>query len=181
MLKKLFAVALFLTVAAPVAWTDDKAEKPTKDIVEIAVSAKFDTLVAAVKAADLVDTLKGEGPFTVFAPTDEAFKKVSDKMGEEKFKALLEDKKTLKKILLAHVVVGKAVMAEDVIKLKGKKVNGFLITVKGDEVSLSNDLTKMAKVLKTDIKAKNGVIHVIDTVLMPDPKDEKKKKYTDDK
>lgn len=130
-----------------------------KDIVDTAVSAKsFNTLVTAVKEAGLVETLKSKGPFTVFAPTDEAFKK----LGDEKIKAVLADKDLLKKILLAHVVTEKAVMAADVVKLNGKKVNGFEVKVADGGVSLGN-----AKVIKTDIKCSNGVIHVIDTVLIP--------------
>jgi len=130
-----------------------------KDIVDTAVAAgKFKTLVTAVKAADLVQTLKGEGPFTVFAPTDEAFAKIP----EADLKALINDKEKLKKVLLAHVVVGKSVMAADVLKLDGEKVNGFKIATK-DGVKIGS-----ATVVKADIKCSNGVIHVIDTVLMPE-------------
>ncbi len=155
MKSKLFllsAAALVLTFAS----TGRTAAE--KDIVDTAVDAKFTTLVAAVKEAGLVETLKGAGPFTVFAPTDEAFKK----LGDAKLKAVLADKALLKKILLAHVVVGKAAMASDVVKMDGAKVNGFEIKAKTDGVTLGE-----AKVLKTDIKCSNGVIHVIDTVLVP--------------
>lgn len=132
-----------------------------KDIVDIAVAdGRFMTLVAAVKAADLVETLKGEGPFTVFAPTDDAFAKLPAGTVE----ALLENIPKLKYILLYHVVPGK-IMAADVVKLKlletmlGKQVN---IEEMGDHVMINN-----ARVVITDIEASNGVIHVIDTVIMP--------------
>ena len=131
------------------------------DIVDTAVSAgSFGTLVAAVKAAGLVETLKGAGPFTVFAPTDAAFAKLPPGTVE----GLLKDPAKLKKILLYHVVAGK-VMAADVVNLKmAKTVEGgsAKIMVKGGTVMLNN-----AKVEKTDISCDNGVIHVIDTVLMP--------------
>jgi uncharacterized surface protein with fasciclin (FAS1) repeats len=133
------------------------------DIVDTAVGAgNFTTLVAAVKAAGLVDTLKSPGPFTVFAPTDEAFAKLPAGAVD----ALLKDPAKLKKILLYHVVSGK-VMAADVVKLKrAKTVEGsFLrIRVMGSQVMVDN-----ANVVKTDIECDNGVIHVIDTVLMPKP------------
>lgn len=140
--------------AAPAA--DDK-----KDIVDTAVAAgKFDTLVAAVKAAGLVETLKGDGPFTVFAPTDEAFKKVP----KDKLDALLKDKKALAGVLTYHVVPGK-VMAADVVKLTSAK------TVQGSEVTIAARGGKVtvngAAVVTTDIACKNGVIHVIDAVILP--------------
>jgi uncharacterized surface protein with fasciclin (FAS1) repeats len=131
------------------------------DIVDTAVSAgNFTTLVAAVKAAGLVDTLKGPGPFTVFAPTDDAFAKLPAGTVD----ALLKDPAKLKKILLYHVVAGK-VMASDVVKMKSAKtVEGQMIRIKamGGNVTVNN-----AMVVKTDIVTDNGVIHVIDTVLMP--------------
>ncbi|MCS6860962.1 MAG: fasciclin domain-containing protein [Abditibacteriales bacterium] len=132
-----------------------------KDIVETAVGAgQFKTLVTAVKEAGLVETLKGKGPFTVFAPTDEAFGKIP----KETLNAVLKDKKKLTAILTYHVVPGK-VMAKDVVKLKtAKTVNGqeVTITVKDGKVMVDN-----AKVTQTDIECSNGVIHVIDTVIMP--------------
>jgi uncharacterized surface protein with fasciclin (FAS1) repeats len=131
------------------------------DIVDTAVSAgSFNTLVAAVKAAGLVETLKGPGPFTVFAPTDEAFAKLPAGTVE----GLLKDPEKLKNILTYHVVSGK-VMAADVVKLKSAKtVQGSTakIMAKGGNVMVDN-----AKVVKTDIATDNGVIHVIDTVIMP--------------
>jgi len=113
-----------------------------------------------VQAADLVETLKGEGPFTVFAPTDEAFAKIP----KEKLEALLKDKKALAAILTYHVVPGK-VMAADVVKLTSAK------TAQGKEVTIDAKEGQVtingAKVIKTDIVCKNGVIHVIDAVIMP--------------
>ena len=133
------------------------------DIVDTAVSAgSFTTLVAAVKAAGLVDTLKSAGPFTVFAPTDEAFAKLPAGTVE----ALLKDPAKLKDILLYHVVSGK-VMAESVVKMtKAKTVEGGIVKIHamGGKVMLDN-----ANVVKTDILCDNGVIHVIDTVIMPKP------------
>lgn len=130
------------------------------DIVETAKSAKsFDTLITAVKAAGLTDTLKGPGPFTVFAPTDEAFAKIP----KDKLDALLKDKEMLTKVLTYHVVPGK-VMAADVKPGEVKTVQGSEL-----DVSASGGKVKVddANVVKTDIAADNGVIHVIDTVLMP--------------
>ena len=141
--------------------TDYMSRMGKKSIVETAVSAgTFNTLVTAVKAADLVEVLSGPGPFTVFAPTDDAF----DKLPEGTMAKLLENKDKLKAILTYHVVAGK-VMASDVVNLKSAKtVNGQNITikVKGGTVMVDN-----AKVVKTDIDCTNGVIHVIDTVILP--------------
>jgi len=139
------------------------AASPAKDIVDTAVGAgSFNTLVAAVKTAGLVDTLKGKGPFTVFAPTDDAFKKLPPGTLDDLLKP--ENKEKLKGILTYHVVSGK-VMAKDVTKIKSAKtVNGqsLTITVKDKDVMVDN-----AKVIKTDIACSNGVIHVIDTVVLP--------------
>ena len=130
------------------------------DIVDTAVKAgSFNTLVAAVKAAGLVDTLKGAGPFTVFAPTDEAFAKLPAGTVD----SLLKDIPKLKKILTYHVVSSK-VMAADVMKMKSAK------TIEGSEVKI--DASKGVKINNSmvttpDVVADNGVIHIIDTVLMP--------------
>jgi transforming growth factor-beta-induced protein len=139
------------------------AASPAQDIVDTAVSAgSFDTLVAAVKAAGLVDTLKGPGPFTVFAPTDEAFAKLPAGTVEELLKP--ENKSKLVAILTYHVVPGK-VMAKDVVKLhEAKTANGQELTVKSQMGSV---MVNNAKVVKTDILCTNGVIHVIDTVVLP--------------
>lgn len=164
-MKKLFSVLALgaMMIAAPAMRAQDK------DIVDTAVGAgSFTTLVAAVKAAGLVDTLKGAGPFTVFAPTDDAFKKLPAGTVE----GLLKDPEKLKKILLYHVVSGK-VMAADVVKVKSaKSVEGANIRVKveGSTVMVNN-----ATVVKTDIACSNGVIHVIDTVIMPPSGAAKKK------
>lgn len=159
-MKKLLAVALVALSFVPALRADDKEAKPaSKTIVEIAAgNDNFSTLVTAVKEAGLVETLSGKGPFTVFAPTNAAF----EKLGKEKIEAVLKDKELLKKILLAHVVVGKSVKAADAVKLDGKEVNGFTIKVDGGTVMIGE-----AKVVKTDIIGSNGVIHVIDTVLIP--------------
>ena len=137
-----------------------------KDIVDTAVGAgSFKTLAAALKAADLVDTLKGKGPFTVFAPTDEAFAKLPAGTVETLLKP--ENKAKLAGILTYHVVAGK-VEAKDAVKLKSAKtVNGasFKITAGKDGV-----MVDMAKVVKTDIGCSNGVIHVIDAVILPPEK-----------
>ena len=140
--------------------------KPTasasqKDIVDIAASAgDFDTLVTAVKAAGLVDTLKGEGPFTVFAPTDAAFAKIPS----DQLNALLKDKDALVKVLTYHVVPGKVKAAQVVRLSAAETVQGQSITIDTrNGIKVDN-----ARVIKTDIDAENGVIHVIDTVIMPD-------------
>lgn len=130
------------------------------DIVDTAKSAgSFNTLISAVQAAGLVDTLKGPGPFTVFAPTDDAFAKIP----KEKLDALLKDKAALTKVLTYHVVPGK-VMAKDVKAGPVKTVEGssLSVTANGGKVAVNN-----ANVIKVDIAADNGVIHVIDTVVMP--------------
>ena len=134
-----------------------------KDIVDTAVGAgSFKTLVAAVTAAGLVDTLKGAGPFTVFAPTDEAFAKLPAGTVD----ALLADLPKLTSILTYHVVAGK-VMAADVVKMDGKSAK----TVQGTDVKISTTggvkLNGTSTVVKTDIECTNGVIHVIDSVILP--------------
>lgn len=157
MRKALLAAA----AVAPLAFGASMAN--AKDIVDTAVGAgSFTTLVAAVQAAGLVETLKGPGPFTVFAPTDDAFKKLP--AGTVESLLLPENKDKLVAILTYHVVPGK-VMAADVVKLKeAKTVNGapVAIMVNGDTVMI-NDAT----VIKADVDASNGVIHVIDKVILP--------------
>jgi uncharacterized surface protein with fasciclin (FAS1) repeats len=130
------------------------------DIVDTAKSAgSFNTLVTAVQAAGLVETLKGTGPFTVFAPTDEAFAKIP----KDQLDALLKDKAALTKVLTYHVVPGK-VMAKDVKAGEVKTVQGSSLTVttNGGKVGIDN-----ASVVKADVVADNGVIHVIDSVVLP--------------
>jgi uncharacterized surface protein with fasciclin (FAS1) repeats len=150
------ALAAVVTLTAlPVRAADAK-----KDIVDTAVAAgSFKTLAAALQAAGLVETLKGRGPFTVFAPTDEAFAKLP----AGALDALLKDKAKLTAVLTYHVVGGK-VTAADVTKLKEAK------TVQGGSLRISSAggvKVDEASVVKTDIEASNGVIHVIDAVLMP--------------
>ena len=132
-----------------------------KDLVDTAVAAgSFKTLATALEATGLVETLKGNGPFTVFAPTDDAFAKLPAGTLE----ALLKDTQKLKSILLYHVVAGK-VMAKDVVKLKSAKTvqgTSAKVTVEGGKVMIDN-----ANVVSTDIIASNGVIHVIDSVILP--------------
>jgi len=131
-----------------------------KNLVETAIDAgNFKTLVKAVQEAGLVGTLSGEGPFTVFAPTDEAF----EKLPEGTLENLLEDKEGLGKILTYHVVKGK-VMSDQVVNLnKAETINGQDVSIDStDGVKIDN-----AKVITTDIECSNGVIHVIDTVLLP--------------
>jgi uncharacterized surface protein with fasciclin (FAS1) repeats len=131
-----------------------------KDIVDTAVAAgNFSTLAIALTEAGLIETLKGEGPFTVFAPTDEAFAKIS----KADLDALLKDKAKLTAVLTYHVVAGK-VMSSDVVKLQTAE------TVQGGSVKIdTSDGVRVdgAQVVKADIEASNGVIHVIDTVILP--------------
>lgn len=150
--------ALMLTLGA--ASTSARAEK---DIVDTAVAAgSFKTLAAALAAADLVQTLKGEGPFTVFAPTDEAFAKLPAGTVESLLKP--ENKDKLRRILTYHVVSGKVTAAQVMKMSSAKAVSGDTLTIKAGKGGVMAD---NARVVKTDIAASNGVIHVIDTVLMP--------------
>jgi uncharacterized surface protein with fasciclin (FAS1) repeats len=156
------AALLALTIATPNLQASDDAAA-TGDIVVVASNAgSFKTLVAAVKAAGLVETLQGKGPFTVFAPTDAAFAKLPPGTVEDLLKP--ENKAKLVAILTYHVVPGK-VMAADVKTMMAKTVNGKELDIKVDDgkVTVNN-----AKVIKTDVAASNGVIHVIDTVLIPE-------------
>ncbi len=178
MMKSTFAIAAIVSLnvgctsaePAPVKTADDTGQEApsgaeaTADIVDTAVAAgSFETLVAAVKAADLVDTLKGEGPFTVFAPTDEAFAKLPAGTVDDLLKP--ENKDKLKAVLTYHVVSGKVTAAQ---------VSGMTeaVTVQGDAVSIqaADGTVKVgpATVVKADIQCTNGIIHVIDTVLIPE-------------
>ena len=155
----LLLVAVLLAISAMPALATPPAQ--AGDIVDVAVAdGRFTTLVAAVQAAGLVETLKSEGPFTVFAPTDDAFAKLPAGTVE----GLLKDIPTLKNILLYHVVPGK-VMAADVVKLTSTD------TALGKPVSIKVEDGKVfvndAQVIITDVEASNGVIHVIDTVILP--------------
>jgi uncharacterized surface protein with fasciclin (FAS1) repeats len=139
------------------------ARAQNKDIVDTAVAAgSFTTLAKALTAADLVATLKGPGPFTVFAPTDEAFAKVPKATLDNLLKP--ENKAMLRRVLTYHVVAGK-VMAADVVKVdSAKAVSGDTLPIK---VSGAAVMVDKSRVVKTDVAASNGVIHVIDTVLLP--------------
>jgi transforming growth factor-beta-induced protein len=160
---KLKAASFALILSVLVSTIPSAASSAQKDIVDTAVAAgTFNTLATALRAAGLADTLKGKGPFTVFAPTDEAFGKLPAGTVESLLKP--ENKEKLKSILLYHVVSGD-VTAGRVVKLSSAK------TLNGQEVKITvTDGTVMvndAKVVKADVSASNGVIHVIDTVLLP--------------
>ena len=160
---KQLSLALILSIPAVMAHAADPAAPARAakvDLVDTAVAAgSFKTLAAALQAAGLVDTLKGEGPYTVFAPTDEAFAKLPAGTVE----ALLSDVPRLRSVLTYHVVAGK-VTSDQVVKLASAK------TLQGQQVAISTSHGVQvggATVLKADIQASNGVIHVIDTVLIP--------------
>jgi uncharacterized surface protein with fasciclin (FAS1) repeats len=164
-MKKLLVILAMIFVSVSIAFAggsrEMSSEPELKSIVEIAVEdGRFETLVAALEAAELVDTLSGEGPFTVFAPTDDAFAKLPEGTVE----ALLDDIPALREILLYHVTPGK-VMSSAVVDLStaetaaGKPVS---ISVEGESVMIND-----AKVVIVDIEASNGVIHVIDSVIIP--------------
>jgi transforming growth factor-beta-induced protein len=165
-------VALFLSASFAMAMDRSKTDlvdaahaKSLKqmDIVDTAVDAgTFTTLASALAAADLITTLKGEGPFTVFAPTDAAFAKLPPETLADLLKP--ENKSKLQEILTYHVVPGK-LMASDVVSMNGAK------TVNGEDLKITTDMGKVmidnAQVTQTDIQCSNGIIHVIDTVIMP--------------
>ncbi len=159
-MKKVMIVAVLMMVLG---LNPAFAGQAKSDIVDTAVSAgSFKTLAAALTAAGLVDTLKSEGPFTVFAPTDEAFAKLP--AGTLESLLLPENKEKLVGILTYHVVAGK-VMAADVVELtSAKTVNGKEVSIKVNEGKVYVD---NAQVVKTDIETSNGVIHVIDQVIIP--------------
>lgn len=164
----LFSCVLAVSMIGP-ARSSSADEHAKKDIVDVAVEAgSFKTLAAALQAADLVETLKGKGPFTVFAPTDEAFAKLPEGTVE----ALLKDKAKLTAILTYHVVAGEYPAAKVVESKHLKTVQGSPIHVK---VSDQGVMINNAKVVKTDIAASNGIIHVIDTVILPPEKKKEKK------
>ena len=140
------------------------AQQPNKDIVDTAMAAgSFNTLAKALQAADLVETLKGKGPYTVFAPTDEAFAKLPPGTLNDLLKA--ENKTKLRRILTYHVVPGR-VSSSDVATLRNTKA------VSGDTIDITADgaqvMVEQARVVKTDVEAANGIIHVIDAVILPD-------------
>ncbi|MCU0423997.1 MAG: fasciclin domain-containing protein [Candidatus Kapabacteria bacterium] len=155
-------VSTFLALFVVVLSASAQDKKPMNIIETATAAGTFKTLATALTEAGLVETLNGAGPFTVFAPTDAAFAKIP----KEKLDALIKDKEALKKVLLYHVVSGK-VMAKDVVGMNGKTAK----TVQGSEAAIKVDgavvMVDAAKVEKTDIECSNGVIHVIDSVMMP--------------
>jgi len=161
----LSAVCVITSAVLPAtANADHHGEKGGKTIVETAIAADgFDTLVAAVKAAGLVDTLSSEGPFTVFAPTDEAFSKLPEGTLETLLKP--ENKDQLISILTYHVVSGKVPASAVVNVDEAATVQGSAVSVKVEDGSVL--LNDSSKVVKTDIMCSNGIIHVIDSVLLP--------------
>jgi len=169
-MNRLFAAGLTAVMSLALsqsafAGSHEKAESAKMaapgDIVAVAVGAgSFDTLVTALEVASLVETLQGEGPYTVFAPTDAAFAKIP----KADLDALLADKEKLTAVLTYHVVAGK-VMAADVVELDSAR------TVQGESITIATEggvTLDGAKVVQTDIAASNGVIHVIDTVILPE-------------
>ncbi|MCB5163075.1 fasciclin domain-containing protein [Marinomonas algarum] len=163
MLKKIISLPLIIAsfMLMSVAHADHHGMK--KDIVDVAAeNGSFTTLIAAAKAAGLVDTLKGDGPLTVFAPTDDAFAKLPNGTVETLLKP--ENKDQLAAVLTYHVVPGK-VMAADIVKVDSAKTaqgQNLAVKVADGKVMINN-----ATVIMADVKASNGVIHVIDTVLLP--------------
>jgi uncharacterized surface protein with fasciclin (FAS1) repeats len=157
-----FATGMSAACADSMSYTNTTASAPMAkaDIVDTAIGAgQFNTLAKALTAAGLVETLKGPGPFTVFAPTDAAFAKIP----ADKLNALLADKAALTKVLTYHVVPGR-VVATDVKSGQVKTVEGEFLTI---NVSPAGVKVNNANVIKTDVMASNGVIHVIDTVVVP--------------
>jgi uncharacterized surface protein with fasciclin (FAS1) repeats len=156
--QKVFLIAIALTLITGTASAGDYGAK--KDIVDIAISDdSFDTLVSALQAAGLVDTLKSDGPFTVFAPTDDAFAKLPEGTVE----SLLADKEKLTQILTYHVVPGKVTSSQVVGLKSATTVQGGNLSIDASSGVRIND----ANVIQADLEASNGVIHVIDTVLIP--------------
>ena len=147
------ALAATLALAARSVAADQKTIGET-----IAASKDHTILVVALTEAGLVESLEGKGPLTLFAPTDAAFKK----LGEEKIKELVKDRALLKKIVQAHAVTGKALSAKDLVALDGKEVNGFNVVANKQGMTVGG-----AKITSADVKCSNGVIHVINTVLVP--------------
>ena len=159
---KVTAVFFTLAITSFLIADDHKESTADKDIVTVAVeSGKFNTLATALTEAGLIDALKGEGPFTVFAPTDDAFSKLSEGTVE----SLLNDKETLTTILLYHVISGRVTSGEVVNLEKAETLSGKDIRINSnDDGVVIND----SKVIAADVMAKNGVIHIIDTVLIPE-------------
>jgi uncharacterized surface protein with fasciclin (FAS1) repeats len=159
-MSKFPLIALFAASVFTFSPSQAAAQAPGT-IVEVAVAAgNFQTLVAAVQAAGLVDVLNGEGPFTVFAPTDEAFARIP----EAQLQALLADPAALTAVLTYHVVPGRVSAADVVTLTSAATVNGKNVTISAENGEVRID---EARVVTTDIQASNGIIHVIDTVILP--------------
>jgi uncharacterized surface protein with fasciclin (FAS1) repeats len=159
-MTKCILLPIVVAASAVLLSTSSAIAEDKKDVIDTAVEGgQFKTLVTAFKEAGMTEALKGKGPITLFAPTDEAFQKVP----EEKLKTLLADREKLKKVVMAHIVSGKDLRGAEVAKLNGQTLNGFVIKADADKVMVGK-----ATVTKADITCSNGVIHVIDVVLMPD-------------
>jgi len=160
-MKRITLAVAAIALAATTGFAGHQMAK--KDIVDTAVAAgSFKTLAAALQAADLVDTLKGKGPFTVFAPTDAAFAKLPAGTVESLLKP--ENKQKLRAILTYHVVAGSVSAAQVAKMTSANTVNGQAVSIRAGSAGV---MVNNANVVKTDIAASNGVIHVIDTVLLP--------------
>jgi uncharacterized surface protein with fasciclin (FAS1) repeats len=173
-LRRLLAAVLVLAVVAGPVQAQEQSEAPSKTIVEIAQgNDNFSTLVTALKAADLVGALQGEGPFTVFAPTNAAF----DKLPDGQLKSLLkeENKAKLQAILKYHVVPAKAPASKVAGMSEAKTLQGKMVSVNAGDDGVTLTGQNSASVTSTDIMASNGVIHVIDTVLLPPEGEEMEK------
>jgi uncharacterized surface protein with fasciclin (FAS1) repeats len=151
-------VRLFAALAVVLAPAAARTADQYKTVADAVAASKGHTiLLTALQEAGVFDTLKGKGPLTLFAPTDAAFKKIDD----DTLKKIVADKTLLKKILLAHVVTGKALSAKDLTGLEGRELNGFRVSAKGG-LKVGD-----AKVTTADLQCGNGVVHVIDAVLVP--------------
>lgn len=169
-LRRLLAAVLLLAVTAGPVLAQEKSDAPSKTIVEIAQgNDNFSTLVQALKAADLVGALQGEGPFTVFAPTNDAFAKLPEGQLESLLKE--ENKAQLQAILKYHVVPAKAPASKVAGMSEAKTLQGKAVSVNAGDDGVTLTGQNDAAVTSTDVMASNGVIHVIDTVLLP-PEDE---------
>lgn len=147
------ALAVLLGVLSSVRASDEK------DLVEAVAGSKHHTIFAtAIKEAGLVEQLRGKGPFTLFAPTDAAFKN----LGDAKIQAIIKDKEWLRRIVLAHFVAGKEIVFKDPAGLDGLDVNGFRLSIKGEAATIGE-----ANITRKDVRCTNGVLHEIDAVLVP--------------
>lgn len=175
-LRRLFAAVLLLAAVAVPAQAQEEGDMEQKTIVEIAQgNDNFSTLVQALKAADLVGALQGEGPFTVFAPTNDAFAKLPDGQLESLLKE--ENKAKLQAILKYHVVPAKAPASKVAGMSEAETLQGKMVNVTADDDGVTLTGQNSASVTNTDVMAANGVIHVIDTVLLPPEDEEMEESY----